>query len=132
MGMVRIAASKGNMTAVFTVSIKRMAYFFQDRDVVINERGHSKPVFHIVRAHVRKDGSTVPFHFRGLREFEWAGYKIKITVPFRDHQSLATWDKGCVDELLWNPNEPMIRMKEFGALLAKAMDWRHRHGKRMH
>ena len=95
--MVRITATKGKLTATFGVDVKRMSYFFSDRDVVLNSKGSTARIFHIVRAHTRKDGSTVPFHFRGLRQFEWAGHQINITVPGRDHAPLPEFDVGSVD-----------------------------------
>jgi hypothetical protein len=95
--MVRVAVSKGVLTAVFGVEIKRTPYFFKDRDVVLNDSGTKKRIFHIVRPHVRANGDEVPMHFRGLRDFEWAGYRVSITVPGRDHFLLPEWDVGSVD-----------------------------------
>jgi hypothetical protein len=99
--MIRIEASKGNLTATFGVEIKRMAYFFKDRDVTVaalTASGRRKPVFHIVRPHARKTRSggetTVPMHFSGLKQFEWAGYRINITVPGRDHFHLSEFNVG--------------------------------------
>lgn len=99
--MIRIAAKKDDMTAVFSVNVKRMAYFFKDRDYVLTENGTRKPVFHMVRAHERETVTgkhAVKFHFRGEREFTWAGYQISITVPGRDHFMLSEFDIGTVDE----------------------------------
>ena len=95
--MIRIEASKGDLTATFSVEIKRTSYFFKDRDVTaaaLTSSGTRVPIFHIVRPHVRKSGVAVRMHFRGLREFDWAGYHIKITVPGRDHFHLAEFDVG--------------------------------------
>jgi len=83
--MLRVEVSKGDLTAVFGLSPRRASYFFQDRDIVLNDAGAKKRMFHIVRPHVRKDGAVVPAHFRGLREFDWAGYRVCISVPGRDH-----------------------------------------------
>jgi hypothetical protein len=96
--MVRITATKGRLTAAFGVDVKRMSYFFKDRDVVLNSKGSTARIFHIVRPHVRSNGKAVPMHFRGLREFEWAGHKIAITVPGRDHFPLAEFDVGAVGD----------------------------------
>jgi hypothetical protein len=85
LSMLRIEVSKGELTAVFGLSAKRTAYFFQDRDIVLNHAGRKKRVFHMVRPHVRKDGTPVPTQFRGLRDFTWAGYEVHISVPGRDH-----------------------------------------------
>lgn len=83
--MLRIEVSKGDLTAVFGIDPRRTSYFFQDRDIILNEHGVKKRIFHMVRPHVRSDGTPVPTHFRGLREFTWAGYKVWISVPGRDH-----------------------------------------------
>lgn len=83
--MLRVEVSKGDLTAVFGLSPRRTGYFFQDRDIVLNEAGIKKRVFHMVRPHVRKDGTRVATHFRGLREFTWAGYRVWISIPGRDH-----------------------------------------------
>ena len=96
--MVRITAAKGKLTAAFGVDIKRMSYFFRDRDVVLNAKGSTARIFHIVRPHIRKGGAVVPMHFRGLREFEWAGYKVGISVPGRDHFHPTEFDIGSVTE----------------------------------
>ena len=85
LSILRIEVSKGNLTAVFGLSVRRTAYFFQDRDIVLNDAGRKKRIFHMVRPHVRKDGTPVPTQFRGLRKFTWAGYEVYISVPGRDH-----------------------------------------------
>ena len=77
--MVRIAVTKDGMTAVFAVNIRRTAYFFQDRDIQVTNGGTRKPVFHVVRPHVRSDGVAVKMHFRGARDFTWAGYNVHIS-----------------------------------------------------
>jgi hypothetical protein len=88
------------LTATFGVEVKRMAYFFKDRDVTVGTLtvgGRRRPVFHIVKPHMRrtKKGETaVGMHFSGLKDFEWAGYGIHITVPGRDHLHLAEIDIG--------------------------------------
>lgn len=95
--MIRVAVTKNNLVATFGVEIKRTPYFFKDRDVVLNEHGTKKRIFHIVRPHTRVDGRHVPMHFRGLRDFTWAGYRVSITVPGRDHLQLPELDIGSVD-----------------------------------
>lgn len=123
--MVRIAATKDNLTAVFGVNIHRMAYFFQDRDYVLNESGRRKPIFHIVRAHERhtKDGKTyyMPFGFRGEREFKWADYDITITVPARDHFMLPDLDIGVEDSFWRKRGQKMMDGAQIGKYLADKM-----------
>ena len=95
---IRVAVSKGNFTAVFGVALKRLGYFFQDRDIELYDSGVKKRIFHIVRAHTRSDGTVVPFHWRGIKEFTWAGYEVKFTVPALDHAVLQEWDLHIYDE----------------------------------
>jgi len=120
--MVRIAASKGDLTAAFGVNIKRTPYFFKDREVNLTDSGKRRRIFHIVRPHVRKNGSAVKMHFRGERSFEWNGYRIHVTVPGRDHENLAEFSVGMGDEI--KIKEPSVGMKEI------ARGWRqHMNGK---
>lgn len=118
---IRVAASKGNMTAVFGVNIERTAYFFQDRDIHLNDRGSRKRIFHVVRAHTRRDGTEVKLHYRGEREFDWAGYKILITVPGRDHKDITECDIGCVDGYWMVKGEKYLSVPEVGKLLVDSM-----------
>lgn len=92
--MVRIAVSKGDLVATFGVEIKRMSHFFKDRDVVLTVRGARRPVLHIVRPYVRRDGTPVRMHFNGMKKFDWAGYHVSVTVPGHDHFHLTDWDMG--------------------------------------
>jgi hypothetical protein len=92
--MIRVAVTKRALVATFGVEIKRTAYFFQDRDIVLTVNGRKKRIFHIVRPHVRKNGDVVPMHFRGLHDFDWAGYHVSITVPGRDHFFFPEFDVG--------------------------------------
>jgi len=93
--MIRVECQKNNLTAAFGVDVKRMSYFFKDRDRVLTPKGKSARIFHIVRPHVRvtKKGEIgVKLTYRGLRQFSWAGYQIRISVPGRDHFHLAEFD----------------------------------------
>lgn len=98
--MIRVEVTKKNLTATFGVEIKRTSYFFKDRDITITANGRRQPIFHIVRPHVRhtkKGDVAVKMHFSGLRDFTWAGYRVAITVPARDHFALPEWDLGADD-----------------------------------
>jgi hypothetical protein len=123
--MLRVAARKDNMTAVFSVNVRRMAYFFKDRDFVLNENGARRPVFHMVRAHERhttKGTHAVKFHFRGEREFTWAGYQVSVTVPGRDHFMLSEFDVGVTDEYWIQKGEKTLGMKELGQKINSWID----------
>lgn len=89
----RVIVRKGIDAALFNIDIKRTAYFFSDRDLVLNENGSKRRIFHIVRAHGRQIGNrtrNVRFHFRGMRKFDWNGYSINIAVPGLHHAPLET------------------------------------------
>jgi hypothetical protein len=103
--MVRVAVhnDKDDLTAQFSIDPRRMSYFFQDRDIVYTPGGAREACFHVVKAHERvtKHGSTfVKFHFRGAKEFTWAGYRVTVTVPQRDHVPLSEFTVG-VDDAYW-------------------------------
>ena len=79
--MFRVIVRKRKMTAVFGLNLRRVSYFFQDRDLIVDEGGVTKRIFHAVRAHIRSDGTAVKLHFRGVRKFTWAGCDVEIKVP---------------------------------------------------
>jgi hypothetical protein len=97
--MVRVAVHNKDLTAVFGVDVKRLPYFFKDRDISLTEKGSRKRAFHMVRGHFRRDGTVVSWHFRGERDFTWAGYSVNITIPARDHFMLTDYDVGASDML---------------------------------
>jgi hypothetical protein len=115
--MTRITATKGDMTAAFGANIHRTGYFFQDRDIHLNEEGSRKRIFHFVRPHVRADGSVVKAHFRGENEFDWAGYHIKITIPGRDHFMLGDFNVGSDDSYWKEPGVKYVYPPELGKRL---------------
>lgn len=121
----RVTVTKDNLAAVFSVSPRRMAYFFQDRDIVLSANGNRIPVFHAVKAHKRttRDGReyNVPLHFRGMREFEWAGYHVQITLPLRDHPDVNAFDAGALDQFWCDDSEKYATMKELGKLMAETV-----------
>ena len=96
--MIKVKAYKGRLAAIFSVNVLRTPYFFKDRDLCVNDRGKKKKIFHIVKTHIRKTGSVVRTHFRGMREFNWNGYKIRITVPGWHHVNTHDLDIGSTDE----------------------------------
>ncbi len=122
LSMVRVAVTKDNMVAVFGVHIHRMAYFFADRDIALTGSGLRKRMFHIVRPHVRSDGTEVKMHFRGERKFSWAGYEVEVTVPGLDHLMIPEINIGMVDDH-WNEldDKQHLSEQEFGKRLKKYM-----------
>lgn len=95
-GALRVSVAKGNTKAVFCIDLLRTPYFFDEREPVYADKGHKKRIFHIVRTHKRtfQDGreTYVHSHFRGLRRFNWFGYKILITMPGKHHTPLIELD----------------------------------------
>lgn len=86
------------------------------------EAGVRKRIFHFVRPHVRSDGVAVKAHFRGEREFNWAGYKITITVPGRDHFIVDEFNVGASDEYWLDKNAKYLTMPQVGKKLRGWMD----------
>lgn len=83
-GGIHVQVTQGGLNAAFAIDMLRTPYFFSDRVKIKNENGHTKRIFHIVRAHKRKD-KTVLTHFRGLRQFKWHDYDVKVSVPGLHH-----------------------------------------------
>lgn len=99
---IRVEAREHHTAAVFVVDVLRTPQFFADREKVKTAGGRTAPIFHIVRPHTRTLPSgkkiAIKAHFSGLSDFKWNGYAIKITVPGKDHASLADADFGAYDE----------------------------------
>jgi len=124
LGMGQIRVTRGECTAVFCIDIKRSPYFFKDRDAVVVD-GIKKRIFHIVRTHkrtVRGIETFVKFHFRGLRDFVWKGYRVHITVPGWHHG--YTYEEldgiGAHDESDTLPGEKHVDMEEFGKIISQS------------
>jgi hypothetical protein len=120
---IRVAVSKGAETAMFGIDVKRTPYFFSDREMALNANGSKARIFHIVRAHKRTyaGGSEkfIKFHFRGLRDFDWNGYRVHISMPGLHHSPLIEFEGGGhdIDETIVTPG--MIEFSEVGNILQK-------------
>jgi hypothetical protein len=113
--MARVSVSKGDMVASFGINPRRLSYFFRDRDVIITVNGQRKPILQFVRPHARQDGTPVKPYFRGAREFSWAGYKVYVTIPGRDHLLLPEFNVASHDGFWWKKNDPeMITSEQIG------------------
>jgi hypothetical protein len=121
LNMVRVMATKGDMAATFWVNVHRMSYFFQDRDITATAHGQRKRIFHMVRPHVRADGTEIKTHFRGQREFTWADYQILITVPGRDHMILDDFNVASHDLDDVKDTSGWIDNKELGRRMANTI-----------
>jgi hypothetical protein len=120
--VIRVMATRDNLTATFGVDVKRTPYFFKDRNVTLGASGSRKRIFHIVRPHVRKDGAAVRLHFRGEKQFVWNDYQITITVPGRDHIHISEFNVGATDEDKRKHGVKMLGTKELGARLRGWVD----------
>lgn len=124
--MIRVSVKKDGLAAVMNVDMERTPYFFKDRDAVIVD-GIKKRIFHIVRPHERLIGedktTDVHMHFRGLREFNWNGYSVAITVPGRDHADWAQADFAAydVDSEKGRKLKRFVNMRHLGEKAAKNM-----------
>jgi hypothetical protein len=120
--MARVAVKKDNMTATFCISPRRMGYFFQDRDVTLTKNGAKERVFHMVKpySYLSKKGKTVniKMHFRGKRQFTWAGYSVSITVPGLDHLLFDELNIPVSDEYWIDKGERIVTAKGFGEAVA--------------
>lgn len=127
LSMLRVEVTKGDMTAVFGLDPRRTGYFFQDRDIVLNENGRKRRVFHMVRPFVDKKGVAHPTSFRGMREFTWAGYSVFISVPGRDHFMLDEFNL----PMHYNRHEVKEKTVSEGQLAATLREQLHKEA-RMH
>jgi len=119
--MARVTVHKDDLTAVFGIDPRRMAYFFRDRDIVVHN-GTRERILHFVRPHMRHDGSAVKAHFRGAREFNWAGYRVRVTIPGLDHELLPEFDLGVSDSYWMEKGEKCYDTKEIGKALTRHLD----------
>jgi hypothetical protein len=120
-GDARIQVHKGDMTAVFNIDSRRLSYFFQDRDIELTKDGRRKRIFHIVKPQVRRDGVAVKMHYRGEKDFTWAGYTVNITVPGLDHFMQDDINIGVHDEYWGDNDSDGMSETEFGARVVKMM-----------
>lgn len=94
---INIYAKKNKFKCTFCVPQDKWKTFFKDREPVVID-GKTKRIFHFVSAHARKNGSYVRTHCKGLREFNWNGYDIKIVVQGKHGLSQADFGITGTDE----------------------------------
>jgi hypothetical protein len=99
--MIRVTATKDRIVMPFSVDVLHTPQFFADRERIPTENGRrQRPIFHIVRSHDRiGTRSGVKMHFAGLREFQWNGYQVRITVPGKDHFDLTEVPLGAFEDV---------------------------------
>jgi hypothetical protein len=119
--MIRVTAVKDGVVMPFVVDATDTPQFFADREPVISEDGKKRRIFHVVRAHTRntpKGLKGVRLHFAGLRDFEWNGYQINITVPGKDHLDIADADFGALEDVAMEEMEGTMLLTEFAETMA--------------
>jgi hypothetical protein len=91
-GGVQIAVRQKSLVGRFGIPVERTAYFFKDRDLQVTVNGRRKKIFHAVRAHTRTMESgkrvSVKSHYRGVRNFDWKGYQVHISVLNHHHRPI--------------------------------------------
>lgn len=96
----QIHAVKRGIRLTFNVPQHEWKYFFRDR-ITVMDKGVKKKIFHYVAGHKRtnKNGkvSFVKTHARGLTEFGWAGFRIKIIVPGFNGESTNSFQATALD-----------------------------------
>ena len=80
----QVRVAKFGRHAVFNIDDSVSSNFFSDRDVMVNENGRTKKIFHFVAGYQRTDGKLITGHTKGLREFNWNGYNVHIGKPQMD------------------------------------------------
>lgn len=93
---VQVRAHRGGPRAVFNITTGRTPYFFKDRDVMLNDRGSTKKIFHFVPGYTRSDGVFVRPHTKGLRDFVWNGFNIHIGMPGLDFPDINKFTSGAI------------------------------------
>jgi hypothetical protein len=80
-----VAVSKDGQRAKFLIEGTDTALAFADRSLhALAADGKRKRIIHYVKAHTQNRGGRIvqiPEHIRGLREFDWNGYKCFVTAP---------------------------------------------------
>jgi hypothetical protein len=119
---VQVSFRRDGMTARVGIPLQQVSDFFRDRELtggVGNRRGK---IFHSVAAHERHmaDGRTVAVgeQFRGIREFDWKGYRVLITVPGMHHPAVEGLATDAYDEELLDKRKG-IDMPALGRKVAR-------------
>ena len=91
-----VTVTKRNRKAVFAIDMLRTPYFFADREQQVNKDGKTRKIFHYVKGHTRTLSGGVKKHikphFRGINEFEWNGYDVKIGLAGKHGLRLSTFN----------------------------------------
>ncbi len=118
-----VRARKQGVCAAFAIDMLRTPYFFKERLKIKTASGKTKPIFHIVRTHPRKGSKLVKTHFRGLRRFDWLGYRVTISLPGLHHLSQSEWiGQAMMTDDPMIAGKKMIDMSDAGEKIAEVLD----------
>ena len=121
-----VRVSRGRHAARFAINMLRTPYFFADRDRVVNERGSTKKIFHIVRGHWRTGAGGnkrwVKPHFRGLRKFTWNDYRVSISLPGYHYNPLTNLAAEGLDPRDPETPKDVLTMREAGERVARYLE----------
>lgn len=80
-----VAVYKGKDRVTFGIERENSKHYFANRDKTVKAAdGRAKRIIHYVREHDRDTGNNVvqvKEHIRGIREFNWNGYRCVVTAP---------------------------------------------------
>jgi hypothetical protein len=119
--MIRITATKSSVVMPFVVDVLDTPAFFADRDTTIGATGKKRQILHVVRPHVRANGTAVKLHFRGLRDFMWNGYQIRIVVPGREVSDLADMTFGALEDVPDDARDGLLEMDQVADIMASSI-----------
>lgn len=81
----RVSVRKGDHRVTFCIPDSSAKDYFATRDkTALTSSGKRRPIIHIAREHLRNVNGKkviVPEHIRGLREFDWRGYRFYVSAP---------------------------------------------------
>jgi hypothetical protein len=113
-----VKISKGVTALKFAINVERTPYFFRDRERVVNHNGRTKRILHIVRTHTRK-GKVINSHWRGLREFNWNGYSVKIGMGDKHFRNVSSFNLPAADPMT---SERTVDAAHVGRVMARIED----------
>lgn len=117
-----VAVTKDGKRVTFSIAQDQTSAYFADRDKTIKAAdGTAKKILHYVRPHTRENGATVREHVRGLREFDWLGYRCTVTAPNLTGQVVSS-SFDLVGTVVQRKTPDMLDSVEVATMLAKHED----------
>ena len=117
---------RGDERVTFSIEQHLTRPFFKDRDkTVMTPSGARKKIIHFVNAHDRKTEKKVvqvKAHIRGLRTFDWRGFKCAITAPEFHKWTTHQWTLAGEDSSDIGVGEKSYTFPQMAAFLADLED----------